>query len=154
MWKTFCMKFCKKCCEPLRIFLTSEKETQQALRKHFFFLMRSCSIHILVLHSGNGHMQKSISCYLRLSTWTRKNFSKIAVIKASNHLTLGMTVLVMKDTSMKIFFNTYSACLAQEIRKKTTSCNFWLNTWKQTKFQRNCSNKEMKSFTFDKEDFC
>jgi len=32
------MKFCKKCCEPLRIFLTSEKETQQALRKHFFFL--------------------------------------------------------------------------------------------------------------------
>jgi len=36
--------------------------------------MPSSSIHILMLHSGNGHMQKSISCYLRLSTGRRKIF--------------------------------------------------------------------------------
>jgi len=34
--------------------------------------MRSCSIQILALHSGNGHMQKLTSCYLHLSTWRRK----------------------------------------------------------------------------------
>jgi len=33
------------------------------------FLMRSCSIQSLVLHSDNDHMQKSTSCYLQLSTW-------------------------------------------------------------------------------------
>jgi len=30
------------------------------------FLMRSCSIQSLVLHSSNGRMLKSTSCYLRL----------------------------------------------------------------------------------------
>jgi len=34
--------------------------------------MRSYNIHILVLHSGNCHMQKSPSCYLRPNTWKRK----------------------------------------------------------------------------------
>jgi len=33
------------------------------------FLMRSCSIQSLVLHSDNNHMQKLTSCDLRLSTW-------------------------------------------------------------------------------------
>jgi len=106
--------------------------------------MRSYSIHILVLHSGNGHMQKSISCHLWLRTWRRKHFREIVVTKASNHLKLGVAVLVMKDTSMKIFVTTYTAFLAQTICKKTTSCNFLLDTRKQTKFQWNCSNKEIK----------
>jgi len=33
------------------------------------FLMRSCSIQSLVLHSDNDHIQNSTSCDLRLSTW-------------------------------------------------------------------------------------
>jgi len=57
--------------------------------------MRICSIQILVLHSGNGHMQKSPSCYLRLNTWKRKYLSEIVVIKASNHMTFGTAVLAM-----------------------------------------------------------
>jgi len=43
-------------------------------QKTFPFLMRSCNSQILVLHSGNGHKQKSTSWYLRLNTWRRKNF--------------------------------------------------------------------------------
>jgi len=35
------------------------------------FLMRSCSIQCLVLHSGNDHMQNSTSCDVRLCTWRR-----------------------------------------------------------------------------------
>jgi len=119
------MKACKKCYAPLRICLTTEKNTASA-QKIFPFLMRSCSIHILVLHSGNSHMQKSISCYLRLSTWRRKKISEIVVIKASSHLTLGMAMLVMKDTSRKIFFITNSVCLAQVIWKKRHHVIFYL----------------------------
>jgi len=57
--------------------------------------MQSCRIQILVLHSGNGHMQKSTSGYLRVNIWRRKIFSEIVVVKESNHLTLGMAMLVM-----------------------------------------------------------
>jgi len=35
-------------------------------QKTFHFLIRSCCIQILALHSGNGHMQKSTLCYLQL----------------------------------------------------------------------------------------
>jgi len=38
-------------------------------QKTVLFLIRSCSIQSLVLHSDNDHMQKSTSCDLRLSTW-------------------------------------------------------------------------------------
>jgi len=38
-------------------------------QKTVLFLMRSCSIQRLVLHSDNNHKQKSTSCDLRLSTW-------------------------------------------------------------------------------------
>jgi len=41
------------------------------------------------------------------------------------------------------FFNTL-ACLAQAmaICKKMASYNFYLNTWRQIKFQRNCNGKK------------
>jgi len=32
--------------------------------------------------------------------------------------------------------------LAMAICKKMASCNFYLNTWKQMKFQRNCNDKK------------
>jgi len=38
-------------------------------QKTVLFLMWSCSIQCLVLHSDKDYMQKSTSCYLRLSTW-------------------------------------------------------------------------------------
>jgi len=38
-------------------------------KKTVLFLMRSCSIQSLVLHSDNDRMQKSTSCDLWLSTW-------------------------------------------------------------------------------------
>jgi len=65
--------------------IANEENQNQAVRKQFFFLcevvaskvlcvlflMRSCSIQSFVLHSDNDHMQKSISCDLRLSIWRR-----------------------------------------------------------------------------------
>jgi len=50
----------------------------------------------------------------------------------------------------KIFFNTHSACLAQAmaICKNMTSCNFYLNTWRQINFQRNCNDKKPNYLTF------
>jgi len=54
--------------KPHIIYLTTEENKSQAVRKQFFFLMRSCSIRRLVLHSDNDYMQKSTSCDLRLST--------------------------------------------------------------------------------------
>jgi len=38
-------------------------------KKTVHFLMRSCSVQSLVLHSDNDHVQKSTSCDLRLTTW-------------------------------------------------------------------------------------
>jgi len=38
-------------------------------QKTVLFLMRSCSIQSLVLHSDNESHAKSTSCNLRLSTW-------------------------------------------------------------------------------------
>jgi len=43
-------------------------------QKTVLFLMRSCSIQSLVLHSDNDHMQQSTSCDLRLSTWRWMKF--------------------------------------------------------------------------------
>jgi len=45
----------------------------------------------------------------------------------------------------EIFFNANSACLAQALAtcKKMASCDFYLNTWRQIKFQRNCNDKKV-----------
>jgi len=43
-------------------------------QKTVLFLMRSCSIQSLVLHSDNDHMQKSTSCAFQLSTWRWMKF--------------------------------------------------------------------------------
>jgi len=50
------------------LFKTEEKSKPSG-QETVLFLMRSCSIQNLVLHSDNDHMQKSASCDLRLSTW-------------------------------------------------------------------------------------
>jgi len=65
IWKSVCSKICKKYYKPHIIFLTTEEKPQPSGKKTVPFLMRSCSIQSLVLHSGNGHMQKPKS-YLRL----------------------------------------------------------------------------------------
>jgi len=54
--------------EPHRIYLTTEENKSQAVRT-VFFLMQSCSIRSLVLHSDNDHMQKSTSCVCGLAHW-------------------------------------------------------------------------------------
>jgi len=63
--KTSYIKIYKKYYEPHRIYLTTEEKPKPSGQKTVPFLMQSCSIQILVLHSGNGHMQKSTGCYLR-----------------------------------------------------------------------------------------
>jgi len=44
-------------------------KSKPSCEKAVVFLMRSCSIQSLVLHSDNDQMQKSTSCDLRLSIW-------------------------------------------------------------------------------------
>jgi len=44
-------------------------KSKPCCQKAVLFLMRSCSIQSLVLHSDNDHMQKSTPCALRLSIW-------------------------------------------------------------------------------------
>jgi len=44
-------------------------KSKPSCQKTLLFLMRSCSIQSLDLHSDNDHMQKSTSCDLQLSTW-------------------------------------------------------------------------------------
>jgi len=63
----------------------------------------------------------------------------MVMIKEINHLTL--CAVSGKNINQRIFFNTNSACLAQAMAtcKKITSYNFYLNTWRQIKFQRNCN---------------
>jgi len=48
------------------------------------------------------------------------------------------------------FFNTNSACLAQAMAtcKNMTSCNFYLNTWRQINFQRIAMTKKPNYLTF------
>jgi len=95
MWKNFCIIFCKKCYEPLTIYLTSEKIVQQAIRKHFIFLYE------VVAFKFWRYIQATVTCKNRhyvicsLTHEGGKNFSQIVVIKASNHLTLGLATLVM-----------------------------------------------------------
>jgi len=51
------------------MYLTTEEKSKPSGQKTVLFLMRSCSIQSLVLHSGNDHIQKSTSCDFRFSTW-------------------------------------------------------------------------------------
>ena len=152
MWKNLCIKFCKKFCAPLRIYLTTEKKTQQALKKHFLFLCEVVAFTFWCYIQATVTIKHRYHVICGLAHEGENNFSEIVVIKASNHLTLGMAVLVMKDTSMKFFFNTNCACLAQTICKKTASCNFWHGS--KQNFSEIAVVKKSTTSTFDKENFC
>jgi len=45
------------------------EKSKPSCQKIVYFLMRSCRIQSLVLHSDNDHMQKSTSCALGVCTW-------------------------------------------------------------------------------------
>jgi len=63
------MKICKKTRRTTQHVFNNGGISEPVGQKTVLFLMRSCSIQSLVLHSENDHMQKSTSCDLRLSTW-------------------------------------------------------------------------------------
>jgi len=105
-------------------------------KKTVHFLMRSCSIQSLLLHSDNDHMQKSRSCDLWLSTWRWIKFCddcddkrKIVMIKEINHLTFGVAVSG-KNVNQRKFFQ-HQLCLfspGDGHLQKIASCYFYLST--------------------------
>ena len=75
IWKTFAWKYAKKTLRTTQnLLLNNWGKSNPKGKKTVISLMRSRSIQSLVLHSGNGHMHKSTSCYLRLNTWRWTNF--------------------------------------------------------------------------------
>ena len=65
-----CMKICKKKVRTTPNLFNNWGKSKLSGKKTVPFLMRRCNMHSLVLHSGNGHMQKSTSCYLCCSPFT------------------------------------------------------------------------------------
>jgi len=76
--KTFAWKYAKK----------HEEKSKPSGQKTVLFLMRSCSIQILVLHSDNDHIQNRHHVICGLAHGDDQNFSKIVMIKEINQLTL------------------------------------------------------------------
>jgi len=137
--------------EPLRIYLTTEKKDSKRL-ENIFFSLRSHNIHILVLHSGNAPMQKLPSCYLRLNTWKRKKLSEIVVIKASKHLTLGTTVLVMNVHQWK--FSSTPTLHVWRFAKKRHHVIFDLTQGSKQNFSGIAVIEKINYCTFEKQIFC
>ena len=86
--KNFCMKICKEHYEPHRIYLKTEENQSQAVRKQFFFL---CEV---VASKVWCYIRTTITCKNRhhvlcgLAHGGEWNFSKIVTIEEINHSTL------------------------------------------------------------------
>jgi len=65
IWKKLAWKYAKNTKSHTE-FIYNREKIKARRSENWSFLMRSCSIQCLVLHPGNGYMQKSISCYLPL----------------------------------------------------------------------------------------
>ena len=62
-------EICKKHEEPHRMYLTTEENQSQAVRKQFFFLCEVVASKVWCHIRTNDYMQKLTSCDFRLSTW-------------------------------------------------------------------------------------
>ena len=134
--KNFCMKICKKTLITTENLFNNWGKSKSNVHKTVLLFMRSCSIQSLVLHSDKDHMQNRHHVICGLARGDDQNFSKIVMTKEINHLTL--------NVNQRKYFQ-HSACLAQAmaIYKRMASYNFYLNTRRQIKFQRNCIDKKI-----------
>jgi len=143
--KTVCMKKCKKKHQkPHRIYLKTEENQNNAVRKQFLFLCKvarfkvGCYTQASVVCKNRHHV---IGC---LAHGGEYKFSKIVMTKKS--ITWRLVWLCKVRMLTKYFFFQHQFCffaLGDDHLQKMASCNFYLNTWRQIKFQRNCNDKKI-----------